>query len=108
MIGLLEHSFYPIYFLPSHAQTAFYNPPAVGIVEAFDGHQPGGSKKAAERIVDIVRKEGLAKGKEAPPRLPLGRDGLAQLKNKCEATLKILEEWEELIVSTDLDEPETV
>ncbi|KAI9646347.1 hypothetical protein NHQ30_005791 [Ciborinia camelliae] len=74
-----------------------------GMLKAVDGNQPGDPKKAVERIVDIVRREGLAAGKETPPRLPLGADGLQQLKDKCLATLKILEDWEELITSTDLD-----
>ncbi|PQE06912.1 hypothetical protein CJF30_00011313 [Rutstroemia sp. NJR-2017a BBW] len=74
-----------------------------GMLKAVDGNQPGDPKKAAERIVDIVRQEGLAAGKGFPPRLPLGPDGLQQLKNKCLSTLKILEDWEELITSTNLD-----
>ncbi|TGO81393.1 hypothetical protein BPOR_1175g00030 [Botrytis porri] len=64
---------------------------------------PGDPKKSAERIVDIVRREGLAIGKETPLRLPLGPDCLQQIKNKCLSTLKILEDWEELITSTKLD-----
>ncbi|TGO62256.1 hypothetical protein BCON_0021g00690 [Botryotinia convoluta] len=74
-----------------------------GMVKAVDGNQPGDPKKAAERIVDIVRREGLAAGKETPPRLPLGPDCFQQLKDKFLSTLKILEDWEELIVSTNLD-----
>jgi hypothetical protein len=74
-----------------------------GMLEAFNDQQPGDPKKAAERIVDIVRREGLAAGKETPPRLPLGPDGLQQLKNKCLSTLKILDDWEQLITSTNLD-----
>ncbi|KAF7937839.1 uncharacterized protein EAE97_007635 [Botrytis byssoidea] len=74
-----------------------------GMVKAVDGNQPGDTKKAADRIVDIVRREGLAAGKETPLRLPLGPDCLQQIKDKCLSTLKILEDWEELIVSTKLD-----
>ncbi|KAM3068319.1 hypothetical protein ACMFMG_009459 [Clarireedia jacksonii] len=76
-----------------------------GMVEASDGNQPGDPHKAAERIIDLVRKEGLAAGKETPPRLPLGPDGLELLRNKCLSTLKILEEWEEFIISTNIDQP---
>ncbi|KAF7913889.1 uncharacterized protein EAF01_000295 [Botrytis porri] len=71
--------------------------------KAVHGNQPGDPKKSAERIVDIVRREGLAIGKETPLRLPLGPDCLQQIKNKCLSTLKILEDWEELITSTKLD-----
>ncbi|TGO16414.1 hypothetical protein BTUL_0028g00140 [Botrytis tulipae] len=74
-----------------------------GMVKAVDGNQPGDPKKAAERIIDIVRREGLAAGKETPLRLSLGPDCLQQIKDKCLSTLKILEDWEELIHSTNLD-----
>ena len=72
-------------------------------IAAVDGTQPGDPSKAAERMVDVVRREGMAAGKEIPLRLPLGRDGMEQMRNKCIETLKIIEDWEELIVSTDLD-----
>ena len=72
-------------------------------VRGVSGNQPGDPEKAAERIVDVVRKEGMAAGKETPPRLPLGPDGLQQVRDKCLQTLKIIEEWEPLIVSTNLD-----
>ena len=70
-------------------------------VAAADGNQPGDPAKAAERIVDVVRKEGMAAGKEMPFRLPLGRDSMEKVRNKCVKTLKIIEEWEDLITSTD-------
>ena len=72
-------------------------------VAAVDGTQPGDPAKAAERMIDMVRQEGMAAGKEIPLRLPLGRDGMEQVRNKCIETLKIIEDWEELIVSTDFD-----
>ena len=72
-------------------------------VGAVDGTQPGDPAKAAERMVDVVRKEGMAAGKETPLRMPLGRDGMEQVRNKCVSMLKIIDEWEDVIVSTDLD-----
>lgn len=68
------------------------------------GNEPGDPKKAAERMIDVVKGEGLVEGREAdvPIRLPLGKDALQVLKGKCEATLKICEDWENLITSTDL------
>lgn len=65
------------------------------------GSQPGNPQKAAECIADVVRVEGMAKGKETPKRLPLGSDCLASIREKCEETLKICKEWEEVIKSTD-------
>ena len=71
-------------------------------VLGLSGNQPGDPQKAVERIVDVIRQEGMAAGKEMPPRLPLGPDGMQQVRDKCLATLKILEEWEPLIRSTGL------
>ncbi len=66
-------------------------------VTAVNGTQIGDPSKAAERMVDVVRKEGMAAGKETPLRLPLGADGMEQVRNKCLNTLKIIEEWESLL-----------
>ena len=72
--------------------------------DAMAGNQPGDPQKAAERIVDVVKGEGMAVGRKFPPRLPLGKDSLVGIRGKCEATLKLLDEWEEVITSTDFDE----
>lgn len=66
--------------------------------KGLDGNQPGDPAKGMELIVDVVRNEGCAVGKEVPLRLPLGQVGVEQLRNKCLATLKMLEEWEEEIL----------
>ena len=71
------------------------------MAKSIHGNQSGDPKKAVERIIDIVRSEGMAAGKDMPIRLPLGRDALAVIRNKCTETLKICEEWEGLICSTD-------
>ncbi|KAI1095505.1 NAD(P)-binding protein [Rostrohypoxylon terebratum] len=68
-----------------------------------DRLQPGDTKKAVKIIVDLVRKEGCAEGKEVPFRFPLGTDCYETLKGKCEETLSLLEDWKEVINSTDLD-----
>lgn len=76
-----------------------------GFVAATNGNQPGDPIKLVERImiIDVVNLEGMATGKSIPQRLPIGRDALATVKTKCEDTLKLCEEWEGLIVSTDID-----
>ncbi|KAF2475123.1 NAD(P)-binding protein [Lindgomyces ingoldianus] len=71
-----------------------------------DGKQPGDPLKAVEIILDLVRKEGVAEGKEVPFRLPLGRDCYETIKEKCEETLKLLKEWEGVCTSTDLPRKE--
>lgn len=66
-----------------------------------DEGQRGDTQKAVEIILDLVRQEGCGAGKEIPFRLPLGPDAFDVLKTKCEETLKLLEEWEPVIKSTD-------
>ncbi len=74
-----------------------------GFVAATNGNQPGDPRKLVERIIDVVKSEGMATGKPIPQRLPIGRDSMATIKKKCEDTLKLCEEWESLITSTDIE-----
>lgn len=70
-------------------------------VAAIHGKQAGDPKKAVERILDVVRGEGVAEGRSMPKRLPLGKDTLGIIRTKCEETLKLCEEWEGVATSTD-------
>lgn len=54
-----------------------------------------------EIIVDLIKGEGLAKGKTLPTVFGLGSDAYATIKAASENTLSQLEEWKEVIVSTD-------
>ncbi|KAG4441232.1 hypothetical protein IFR05_003280 [Cadophora sp. M221] len=71
----------------------------------MSGNQPGDPKLGISRMVDVLRGEGFAKGKPFPVRLPIGSDAVEIVKKTCEETLKNLEEWRELSVSTDFDGP---
>lgn len=64
-------------------------------------------KKGVERMVDVVRGEGMAAGKEMPKRMPLGKDSLATVKERCLDTLRICEEWSEIIESTNWSDEDT-
>ena len=66
-----------------------------------NGKQPGDMQKAVQRIVDVVRSEGMATGRPMPKRLPLGSESLEIIKEKCFETLRICNEWEHIITSTD-------
>ncbi|KAE8444949.1 hypothetical protein EG329_014076 [Mollisiaceae sp. DMI_Dod_QoI] len=66
-----------------------------------DRMQPGDPVKLVEIILDVVRQEGIAEGKQIPFRLPLGSDCYDDIKIKCEETLKLLKEWESVVRSTD-------
>lgn len=46
-------------------------------------------------MVDVVKGEGLAKGKEFPTTLMLGADVWGAAKQKAEEELKVLEQWEQ-------------
>ncbi|KAE9373271.1 NAD(P)-binding protein [Stipitochalara longipes BDJ] len=76
------------------------------LIKAFgeaDQKQPGDPGKLVQIVVDLVRGEGVAKGKELPLRLPLGSDCYGLIKAKSEEILRILKEWEGVIKSTDFE-----
>lgn len=77
-------------------------------VQAFEqsviGNEPGDSTKAVSRMIELVKGDGMAAGKTVPLRVPLGTDGWTRIKAKCEDTLKICEEWEDLAKSTDVQQ----
>ncbi|KAJ3284265.1 hypothetical protein HK104_010024 [Borealophlyctis nickersoniae] len=79
--------------------------PAVESVRAalneYNGKQPGDPVKGAKVIVDVLTKSGAAAGREIPVRLPLGSDALVHIKKKCDDTVALLEEWRDVIASTD-------
>ena len=86
--------------IPDYAKL---NKASLAYEAAAYGNVPGDPKKAVERMIDVVKGQGFAKGMAMPLRLTLGRDGLQVVRDKCEETLKTCEAWEELIMSTDVD-----
>jgi hypothetical protein len=72
----------------------------IQFVQGINGNQPGDPKKAVEIILDIVREEGVAKGKTIPERLPLGSDCLTTMRKRALGNLAICDEWEDVILST--------
>lgn len=66
--------------------------------------QSGDPKKGVAIIVDLVRQEGVAKDKTVPLRMPLGPDAYEVIKNKCDKTINLLEDWKHVISSTDIVE----
>jgi len=85
-----------------------YDEGAVGQVrkalEETNNEQPGDVAKGAEVIVDVLTGTGVAKGKEMPVRLVLGRDCDEVIRGKCGDTIKLLDEWKEVVQSTDYAE----
>jgi hypothetical protein len=72
-----------------------------GAMDAYNGNQPGDVVKSAKVIVDVFTKTGVAEGRDIPTRLVLGSDCLQTARDKCETTLKLLNKWEDVTVSTD-------
>lgn len=65
-------------------------------------NSPGDPEKAVARMIELVKGTGFAEGKTLPLRVPLGSDSWWRVKSKCEETLKICREWEELAKSVDI------
>ncbi|RMY66891.1 hypothetical protein D0862_15145 [Hortaea werneckii] len=71
------------------------------LVPTLHGNQPGDTAKAARLVIDLVKGEGVGQGRELPLALPIGNDAFVKIKEQSKATLKMLEEWEDVIRSTD-------
>ncbi|KAI4860486.1 hypothetical protein F4820DRAFT_461689 [Hypoxylon rubiginosum] len=64
---------------------------------------PGDAEKAVSIMVALVKGTGVAAGKEIPLRVPLGSDGWARVRTKCQNMIKICDEWEAVAKSTDIE-----
>ncbi|KAM0239562.1 hypothetical protein ACHAP5_008207 [Fusarium lateritium] len=65
-------------------------------------NSPGDPEKAVARMIELVKGTGFAEGKKVPLRVPLGSDSWSRMKAKCEETLDMCSEWEELARSVDI------
>ncbi|KAJ3570408.1 hypothetical protein NP233_g4424 [Leucocoprinus birnbaumii] len=74
---------------------------AEAALQTYNGKQPGDPEKAVEIILDVVRGDGIAKGREFPTSLALGTDCYNTVKTESEKALKNLEEWKDVSQSTD-------
>ncbi|KAF4626142.1 hypothetical protein G7Y89_g12021 [Cudoniella acicularis] len=74
-----------------------------GFVGQMNGNQPGDPEKAVKIMIDVVKGEGVAEGKEIPERLPLGPDVLGKIRDKYTKYLEFCTEWENVIASTDIE-----
>ena len=70
----------------------------------MNGKQLGDPKKGVEIMLDFVRGEGVAAGKPTPVTLGLGSDTYTIVKSVLESKLRQLEEYKEIMASTDLPE----
>jgi len=70
---------------------------------SVSGTEKGDPVKAAEAIVDVVRGEGMAEGKEWPMYLILGHDCEDAVKTKCAKVLAALDEWKDVTRAMNFD-----
>lgn len=67
---------------------------------AYNGKQPGDPKKLVSVVLDVVREEGVALGKEIPFALPVGSDCFTVVQSTLNRTCKVLKDWEDIIKGT--------
>ena len=82
-----------------------YDETAVGAVKKTlrerDNQQLGDIEKGCKVLFEVLTQKD---GKDIPIRLPLGSDAFEGIAGKCDATKALLEEWKDVICSTDRTE----
>ncbi|PCH39364.1 NAD(P)-binding protein [Wolfiporia cocos MD-104 SS10] len=69
-------------------------------------HAKGDPAKAMEVLVDVVRSEGKAKGRELPGFLLLGNPAYVQGRAHCEQMVQNMDSWEDIAKDLDFDSDE--
>ncbi|KAK0194678.1 hypothetical protein F5146DRAFT_1102120 [Armillaria mellea] len=69
--------------------------------QAYNSNQPGDPKKGVQVMLDVVRGEGVAQGKEFPKSLLLGSDCFGSVQKQLDDYLKLQSEWETVSKSSD-------
>ncbi|KAL1701952.1 hypothetical protein EV121DRAFT_293769 [Schizophyllum commune] len=67
------------------------------------GTEKGDPAKAMRALVDVVRGEGKAAGRELPRYLVLGEDAVADVRNKFARVLQVVADWEDVSTDTNFD-----
>ncbi|KAK3356767.1 hypothetical protein B0T25DRAFT_452273 [Lasiosphaeria hispida] len=95
---------------PREGEAAFQGPgiddyqPLFG--KSLGGPPPklaGDVTKIPGAIIDVVKGEGLAKGRPFPVRVVLGPDSLDVIRQKCTEQLQLLDDWEDVSLSTMIE-----
>ena len=63
---------------------------------------------AVEMLLNIMRGEGVAKGRVFPIRIPLGTDSFDSLRASDKEVLQICDEWGDMVKSTDFEHDNSV
>jgi NAD(P)-dependent dehydrogenase (short-subunit alcohol dehydrogenase family) len=70
---------------------------------AVSGTEKGDPNKAVEAIVDVVRGEGVAKGRPWPGYLILGEDAEVDVRTKCKKVSDVLDQWADVARGVSFD-----
>lgn len=73
-------------------------------LQAYDRKQPGDPKKGAKIIVEALTGTGRCVGRKLPPRLVIGNDAVKYIGTVLDSNKKYLEEWADLVCTTDCDD----
>lgn len=71
-------------------------------IPEYNQNQPGSPEKGCKVMVDVLRGEGLARGRPFPTVLQLGSDCNGTVKQICEQAIQRIEEWKDIGASTDI------
>ena len=67
-------------------------------------NRPGDVERFSQTVIDVLKGEGLAKGRKWPIRVALGPDSLAVVRQKCHEQLELSEIWEDAASSVNRDD----
>lgn len=99
---VLGHRKQPKKSIPEYDGTAARE--AGDILKKIDYKQPGDIAKGSRVIIDVLTQSGSAAGRDIPVRLPLGPDAIKMIGEKCRETLKLLDEWKDILSATNHDD----
>ena len=88
--GILGQEFFTANPIPDYDEL---RAACIARYKSLPGTYNGDPDKAAEAIVDVVRGEGVAKGRLWPEYLFLGEGAEVAVRGKCSKNLKVLDEW---------------
>lgn len=80
--------------------------PISAIFAANTGKETGDPVKAAKLIVEALTKTGRCVGRQLPARLAIGKDAVAFENAALQLRRQEIDEWKDLVSSTDFDDKE--
>ena len=73
-------------------------------VTDIEVNKPNDINKICRATIDLIKGEGLAKGRKWPVRVAIGPDTTALMRQKCREQMELCDEWEDLADSVIKDD----